>query len=95
MKKRQIKKARAIHLFIMAMLIISTLVSVTVFSDGGAKYVHVKEVYVKPGDTLWSIAEAQYDSRVDIREAVYAIKECNDLSDGIIYVGQTILIPEL
>lgn len=95
MKKRQIKKARAAHLLILAVLVISTMVSITVFSDGGAKYANVREVYVKPGDTLWSIAKEHYDSRVDIREAVYAMKECSGLTDGTIYVGQTILLPEL
>ena len=44
--------------------------------------------YVKPGDTLWSIAKR-------FRNKVSYIKEFNDLNDDTIYPGQRLLIPRL
>ncbi len=50
------------------------------------------EVVVKPGDTLWEIAESQNLDR-DLRESIFEIKETNRLSGNIIQPGQTILVP--
>lgn len=95
-KRQRAKQRRAfMRGFILVMIVVSTLVSVTAFSDNrGEKYAGYDEVYVKPGDTLWSIAESHYDKNTDVREAIYAITECNELDDGMIYVGQKILLPQ-
>lgn len=50
------------------------------------------EVVVKPGDTLWEIAESQNFNR-DLRETIFEIKETNRLSANTIQPGQKILVP--
>lgn len=51
------------------------------------------EVSVDSGDTLWTIAEQYMPSDMDIRKAVYIIKNVNDI-DNQLQPGQTVLIPE-
>lgn len=51
------------------------------------------EVSVDSGDTLWTIAEQYMPSDMDIRKAVYIIKDINDI-DNQLQPGQTVLIPE-
>ncbi|HKL10692.1 MAG TPA: LysM peptidoglycan-binding domain-containing protein [Clostridia bacterium] len=51
-----------------------------------------REIVVKPGDTVWTIAESQNQDR-DLRETVFEIFEANHLHSHIIQPGQTILVP--
>jgi nucleoid-associated protein YgaU len=46
---------------------------------------------VKPGDTLWAIAEARHGG--DPREGVWRIQEANGLEGSILRPGQVILVP--
>ena len=46
---------------------------------------------VKPGDTLWSIAERT--SGGDPRETVWKIRERNGLESALIVPGQTLVLP--
>jgi LysM repeat protein len=48
--------------------------------------------YVKPGDTLWSIAAA-HGSGGDVRAGVYAIRSANHLPGATIVPGQTLVLP--
>ena len=50
-----------------------------------------RQYRVKPGDTLWSIAERT--SGGDPREAVWKIRERNDLESALIVPGQTLVLP--
>lgn len=50
---------------------------------------------VQPGDDLWSIASTHYDGAVDVRKAVYDIREANHLSDAVIQPGQELQLPSL
>ena len=46
---------------------------------------------VEPGDTLWAIATARYAG--DPREAVWKIRERNDLESALLRPGQVLVMP--
>ena len=46
---------------------------------------------VRPGDTLWSIAERSYGG--DPREGVWRLRERNDLVSALIAPGQRLVLP--
>lgn len=46
---------------------------------------------VKPGDTLWSIAERTFSG--DPREGVWELRERNALESSTIVPGQTLVLP--
>ena len=46
---------------------------------------------VRPGDTLWAIAQARYGG--DPREGVWRLREANHLADAIVRPGQVIVVP--
>ena len=48
---------------------------------------------VKPGDTLWHIAEAHAPDGQDVRSAIATIERINDLDGGILQAGQVLEIP--
>ena len=50
---------------------------------------------VRAGDTLWTIAADEYGTSADLRDAVYAICEANDLSSSGVQPGQGITLPYL
>ena len=79
-----------------ALIIVSTLLSFSALSSGDKKsYDEFEVVYVRPGDTLWSIAEDFYGSDIDLREAVYMIKECSEIESSSLTIGQKLLVPVL
>ncbi len=49
-------------------------------------------VYVESGETLWQIASS-YDNRLRIDEFIYNIEKLNNIENGKIYPGDTLLIP--
>lgn len=52
-----------------------------------------KKVVVGSGDTLWSIAQEEKGKDVDIRKAIHAISEENNISANDLKEGDTLLIP--
>lgn len=50
-----------------------------------------RTIKVQKGDTLWEIASRYCTG--DIRENIYKIRQINRLPSGIIYEGQTLLLP--
>jgi LysM repeat protein len=46
---------------------------------------------VKPGDTLWSIAERTYPG--DPRQGVWELRERNELASATIVPGQDLVLP--
>jgi nucleoid-associated protein YgaU len=50
---------------------------------------------VQAGDDLWTIADAEYGGRVDLRAAVYAIREASGLSTSALRPGQQLTLPYL
>jgi LysM repeat protein len=65
------------------------LLSIATPSSGASRPAHYT---VKPGDTLWSIADRRYDDR-DPRAAIDDILGANHLDSSTIAVGQTLLLP--
>lgn len=58
------------------------------------KDLDTKEYVVMRGETLWSIAEGLYsEENSDIQKIVYDIKDVNNMTESIVYEGQTISIP--
>ena len=49
---------------------------------------------VQQGDDLWTIASGHYGG-VDVRKAVYVIREANHLSDKTLQPGQELQLPTL
>lgn len=47
------------------------------------------------GDTLWAIAVDEYGATVDLRKAVYAIREANGLHEAAVRPGQSLTLPYL
>jgi LysM repeat protein len=56
-------------------------------SGAGPKQTYV----VKPGDTLWSVAERTYSG--DPRQGVWEIERRNHLSGATIVPGQKLVVP--
>jgi predicted nucleic acid-binding Zn ribbon protein len=50
---------------------------------------------VQAGDDLWSIAEAAYGSKADLRAVVYAIREANHIETSVLQPGQDLTLPYL
>ena len=48
---------------------------------------------VQAGDDLWTIAGEQYGADADLRAAVYAIREANELQTSALQPGQSITLP--
>ncbi len=93
-RSRRQMKIKMFKLFVTALVVVTAFLSVSSLSSGDKKsYNDYVEYYVAPGDTLWNIAEEFYDSDVDIREAVYAIKECSEIKGGQLSIGQKLLLP--
>jgi LysM repeat protein len=72
-----------------AVLALATMLGFASPSPGAAT---PESYHVKPGDTLWSIAEA-HGSGGDLRAAVYSIRTANHLSGATIVPGQTLVLP--
>lgn len=50
-------------------------------------------VRVKPGDTLWSIAQSNNSGKKNTRSLVYDIQKCNKLKNSTIHAGDELVIP--
>jgi LysM repeat protein len=50
-----------------------------------------REYVVKPYDSLWSIASANYAG--DVRDGIYRIEQLNHLSGAPLMPGQTLVLP--
>ena len=79
------------------LLLLTTLNLYTVFAYGKPEFknkaIIVERVVVKPGDTLWEIAQKSNSDNSDIREYIYEIKRKNTIENSTITPGDTILVP--
>ncbi|NLW25683.1 MAG: LysM peptidoglycan-binding domain-containing protein [Clostridia bacterium] len=95
MKKRKInwrkgfiKSSLIISIFLL--LVLGVFVITGTASTGKTQqYIEVK---VKPGDTLWAIADRYDNNQVDLRKLIYEIKKLNNIN-SIIYPGQVVKVP--
>lgn len=92
MKKVYKLKNRKRFVTILLLFIILILFSGTVTVTARYKSPEYRSVSVRPGDTLWEIAE-RYSINSDIREYIYNIKKINGLDSATIYPGQKLYIP--
>lgn len=50
---------------------------------------------VRAGDDLWTIAASHYGAAIDLREAVYVIREANRLQGSTVHPGDDLRLPYL
>jgi Tfp pilus assembly protein FimV len=50
---------------------------------------------VQQGDDLWTIAATTYGPQIDVRKAVYAIKQASGLGESALHPGQGLTLPYL
>jgi nucleoid-associated protein YgaU len=59
----------------------------------GEAAVDYHEHMVKPGDTLWTIAQKYTNGEGDIRKYIYDIKKANEMENSDLFPGQILCIP--
>lgn len=95
MKKRKKQNSRGKvnligFLFIVIVIILSTQKCLA------EEQLPVTKQVVLSNDTLWDIAQSicQEKNHLNIQNVILDIKELNQLSNSVIYTGQTLYIPE-
>jgi hypothetical protein len=98
--RRQLRRRRLAGLlrFVVFLLLIFVAVwaGVRVAHAGTDASVYTGQRYVvSGGDTLWSIAAHEYGADVDLRRAVYEIREVNHLDGSTVSPGDRLTLPYL
>ncbi|MDR2163702.1 MAG: LysM peptidoglycan-binding domain-containing protein [Clostridiales Family XIII bacterium] len=93
-KRYRIRSKTRFLTFITAMLVTAAIIGATVFGGGvsGTEKQEYRDITVRPGDTLWSIAREHRPEGTPIRRYVSEIKAANGLGSEVIYPGQTISV---
>lgn len=73
-------------------LFIAIMLAGSVVAAAGNERAECRTVTVRPGDTLWDIAQENAGNK-DIRKYVYNLKKANQLEDATIYAGQKLYLP--
>ena len=96
MKIKNVKKfIRSILIVLGVIFILSLIIIKSTLSYTNREY---KTIYVKSGDTLWSIASdlqennSYYDGK-DVRYIIGDLKEINNLNNSTVYINQELKIP--
>lgn len=74
------------------LLFFITVLAGSVVAAAGNEGSESRTVMVRPGDTLWGIAQENAGNK-DIRQYVYNLKKVNQLEDATIYAGQKLYLP--
>lgn len=96
MKIKNVKKfIRSILIVLVIIFILSLIIVKSTLSYTNCEY---RIIYVKSGDTLWSIASDlqennSYYRGKDIRYIIGDLKEINNLNNSMVYVNQELQIP--
>jgi hypothetical protein len=78
------------------LIFIAVWAGVRVAHAGEDGSVYTGDQYVvQQGDDLWSIAAARYGDTVDMRKAVYVIREVNQLDGSTVQPGDQLQLPYL
>lgn len=96
MKIKNIKKfIRGVFIILGIILILSLIIVKSTLSYTNKEY---KTVYIKSGDTLWSIAldlqeNNKYYARKNIKYIIEDLKQINNLNTSAVYENQELQIP--
>ncbi len=93
---QRVKKQRHIA-FIVTLVFGIMVLNVMFFGFGMNKTVaqNGRELTVKSGDTLWTIAQEYKPSGKDMRQFVREISQLNNIDDASIYCGQKLVVPRM
>ena len=98
--RRQLRRRRLAGLlrFVVFLLLIFLAVwaGVRVARAGADASVYIGHRYVvSSGDSLWNIAAHEYGADIDLRRAVYKIREVNGLAETTVSPGERLTLPYL
>lgn len=79
-------------LMFLCTLIITLSIGFIATNANSSKDIEFIQVNVKPGESLWILADRYGNNKIDLRRYIYEIKKINNIND-IIYPGQIIEIP--
>lgn len=90
---KRIKRLKRVCLGLLLILFMSLLVlGGHFFTARGVGEMISVEVEVRPGDSLWSIAQRYYPKERDVRPYIYEMKRVNQLDDVLLRPGQKITL---
>ena len=98
--RRQLRRRRLAGLlrFVVFLLLVFLAVWAGVrvaHADADAGVYTGHQYVVSAGDTLWSIAAHEYGADIDLRRAVYKIREVNGLAETTVSPGERLTLPYL
>ena len=98
--RRQLRRRRLAGLLrcvvFLLLIFVAVWAGVRVAHAGTDASVYTGHQYVvSAGDTLWSIATHEYGADVDVRRAVYKIREVNHLDRSTVSPGDRLTLPYL
>lgn len=98
MKRRKLRIANkfrfTVFMTIVCFILIGTVGTLLGLNTAeSAEIPQYTKIYVRSGDTLWSLAEQHGSSSLDTRKVIYEISLLNNLDDDYIYPGQVLTIP--
>ncbi|MGM0420386.1 MAG: cell division suppressor protein YneA [Bacillota bacterium] len=88
---RSLKKKSFVFAAVLVISLICIFLLVPTTSSGDNTY--YREVVVRSGDTLWSIARDIYGYDTDIRKVIFEIVEINEMNNTDIKPGDRIEVP--
>lgn len=84
-------RLRALSIISITVIVVLLFLSSAVQATG--QVTETTDYRVKPGDTLWNIAQTHGPENADTRRVVAAIEKLNQIDGGSILAGQVIEIP--